>query len=46
MTRTPLPELRWNRGGAYIITQPGHGAARTMPQQETLTGPSAAGAGS
>jgi len=25
MTRKPLSELRRNRDGAYIITQPGHG---------------------
>ena len=34
MTRTPLSELRRNRDGAYIITQPGQRDARKMPQQE------------
>ena len=40
-----MPESRRNRGGAYIITQPGTGT-RKMPQPDTLTAPGAAGAGS
>jgi len=34
MTRTPLSELRRNRGRAYIITPARARDARKMPQQE------------